>query len=158
MPRFTWTPEMIAEACQRLAAGDSYEAIATPLGISHGSVAGLVYRLRFNKDPRLPEELRVANPARTASQRRARQNRAAILGPSIMTVADKPAIDDRNLDRLRTRAAIDGSASLLRAQLRAGQHLLAIPLARAVAERMGMDPRRVRRGIGDATTGAHNHA
>lgn len=144
MPRFTWSPEAIADTCRRLAAGQHYDDIADAHGVSRNAVTGLIYRLRFHKDDRLPEDHRVANPARFASQRRQRRSRSMVLGPSITTVAALPPIDDRERDRLQRIAALQGSKNLLRAQLRAGQHLLDTPLACALAKTIGLNPAEVR--------------
>ncbi|WP_426254515.1 hypothetical protein [Sphingomonas sp. DC2300-3] len=61
-----------------------------------------------------------------------------------------PAIEDRYADTMRERAIRHSGDMLVSAQLRAGQHYLALPLARAVATSIGFDPRCVRPGIGAA--------
>lgn len=145
MPRFTWSPEMVADACRRLEAGQHYEDVAQAHGVSRNAVTGLVYRLRFHKDPRLPESLRVPDPARTAAQRRSPVRTVQDLaGPNLDLLAKAEPIDERNLDLLRERQMADGCRQLLRAQLRAGAHLLDITLARALAVTIGMHPAEVR--------------
>lgn len=61
-----------------------------------------------------------------------------------------PAIEDRYADTMRDRAIRHSGDTLVSAQLRAGQHYLALPLAHAVATSIGLDPRCVRPGIGAA--------
>lgn len=60
-----------------------------------------------------------------------------------------PAIEDRYADSMRERAIRCSSDALVRAQLRAGQHLLTLPIAHSLAETLGMRPADVRQGIGD---------
>lgn len=145
MPRFTWSPEMVADACRRLEAGQHYEDVAQAHGVSRNAVTGLVYRLRFHKDPRLPESLKVPDPARTAAQRRSPVRTVQdVAGPNLDLLAKAEPIDERDLDMLRERQMADGCRQLLRAQLRAGQHLLSLPLARALASTIGLSARAVR--------------
>lgn len=44
--RVRWTPAQITEACERYGAGETYLEIALGIGVSRGSVAGLLNRLR----------------------------------------------------------------------------------------------------------------
>ena len=67
----------------------------------------------------------------------------ADVGPAVGTVIS---------DQMREHAAREGSQSLLRAQLRAGQHLLALPLARSLAATIGLNANQVRPASGTTIT------
>jgi hypothetical protein len=60
-------------------------------------------------------------------------------------------IEDRYADTMRLRAARTASNNLLAAQLRAGQHRLALPPAQAVGATLGMRAAEVRAAADDIT-------
>lgn len=61
-------------------------------------------------------------------------------------------IESMHSDAIREAAARQSSEALLRAQLRAGQHLLALPVARALGTTIGLSANEVRPASGAATT------
>lgn len=139
-----WTHKMIHDACARLARGEDYAQVAEANGVSRDSVAGLVYRLRFHKDPRLPAALIKPHAVNFTAKRSAAKSASIDTGHKLGTMANHPPLDDAHLVRMPRAAAAEGSRNLLRAQLRAGQHLLEITLARALAATIGMKPNEVR--------------
>jgi hypothetical protein len=139
---------MIADACDRLAGGATYAAVGEALGVAKEAVAGLVYRLRFKKDPRLPSRLLTPQSGKVHGGQRPRPEN---IGPGMTTMATKPAIGDLHNDRVRRNDARYGCEKLLRAQLRAGQHLLPKSLAIAVGATLGMHAGSVRAATGDPT-------
>jgi hypothetical protein len=141
MPRYHWTDKAVAEAITMLSAGATYGDTGAKLGFSQGAVAGLIYRMRKSRDPKLPPALRVKSPGKQPD--RTGQRTFVETSPH-QRVAHLPAVDERRLDLMRDRAAINGAEELLRAQLRTGQHLLATAVARALAEAIGMSPAQVR--------------
>jgi hypothetical protein len=55
-----------------------------------------------------------------------------------------PEVDTKLIDTMRDRAARAGCEALLRSQLRAGEHLLSMPIACGLAEAIGMPAAHVR--------------
>ncbi len=139
-----WTHKMIVDACARLASGEDYGQVADAHGVSRDSVSGLVYRLRFHKDPRLPAALLTPHAVNTTAKRSAAKSASLDTGHKLGTMANHPPIDDGHATRMLRAAAEEGSRNLLRAQLSAGQHLLDITLARALAATIGLNPAKVR--------------
>lgn len=158
MPRYHWSAEAIETALACCARGGTYDEAGAAVGLTKHAVAGLIYRMRIQGDPRLPEALRIKSPGRQPKRDRNRnRDRVLVEVSAHQRVAHLPPVDERNRDRVTKAGIREGTANLLRARLRAGQHLVAFPLARAVAERMGMAPRRVRPGIGDITVKGDQH-
>lgn len=60
-------------------------------------------------------------------------------------------IESTHSDAVREAAARHSSEALLRAQLRAGQHLLALPVAQALAATIGLRANEVRPASGATT-------
>ena len=57
-------------------------------------------------------------------------------------------------DNVARRAAVDGCNALLRAQLRAGMHILDFDLAKSLGRKLGMSPGSVRPGTSYPTEGS----
>ncbi|MCI1143167.1 hypothetical protein MOP88_14050 [Sphingomonas sp. WKB10] len=72
MPRYHWTPEMVTTAIACIADGGTYGEAAAAVDLTHHAVAGMIYRLRESRDPRLPDHLRVKTPGRQPRKRRDR--------------------------------------------------------------------------------------